>query len=456
MRQLVAVLAQKEGSQAKLARRLDIRVPTLAEYNTGMARGKSLSAQQLNGLYHEIDRALSKVGLPRTLDEATTPAAGQSGKSPTDSTEAKASPRTTAPVKRPLPPSSEPAKRRTAGPVLTLDLSEVAGRQGGQVFVMDLGTQHEPADPSKWTVEADGHLLQLRLGFRMRRTFGANVVFLGGRTFEWWIETLSAPAELAFDGGPLWVAREVTGMAEVATVFAKADVSGRIVGRAIGATGNVTGRSTPALLWRAVERHCGSEERKLSHPLVICGLTHPKVQQLFALAAPTQPPPANNSIGTRSGGLSGLKEGGRQLREIRRLAGDAFVQAMESVSPEDPTGVFAQLMKAPSFRNTYLPLEWRDGLTPAAIEKQMVETPFFASMVSVYHELKGFRAKRQHLALVAPFFPVKVASPTPSQFESSAIASLRIDGETVKVAGVCHSVSTRACENCPENLQKCM
>ena len=278
MRQLVAVLAQKEGSQAKLARRLDIRVPTLAEYNTCMARGKSLSAQQLNGLYHEIDRALSKVGLPRTLDEATTPAAGQSGKSPTDSTEAKASPRTTAPVKRPLPPSSEPAKRRTAGPVLTLDLSEVAGRQGGQVFVMDLGTQHEPADPSKWTVEADGHLLQLRLGFRMRRTFGANVVFLGGRTFEWWIETLSAPAELAFDGGPLWVAREVTGMAEVATVFAKADVSGRIVGRAIGATGNVTGRSTPALLWRAVERHCGSEERKLSHPLVICGLTHPKVQ----------------------------------------------------------------------------------------------------------------------------------------------------------------------------------
>ena len=24
------------------------------------------------------------------------------------------------------------------------------------------------------------------------------------------------------------------------------------------------------------------------------------------------------------------------------------------------------------------------------------------------------------------------------------------------LAGVCHSVSTRACENCPENLQKCM
>jgi hypothetical protein len=84
---------------------------------------------------------------------------------------------------------------------------------------------------------------------------------------------------------------------------------------------------------------------------------------------------------------------------------------MESVSPDEPTLVFAELMKSPSFRNTYLPREWRDGLTPAAIQQQMLETPFVTGMVTVYHELSGFRAKRRHLALFAPHFPVKVCLP---------------------------------------------
>eukprot|EP00966_Prymnesium_polylepis_P145538 3361353-Prymnesium_polylepis.1 len=81
---------------------------------------------------------------------------------------------------------------------------------------------------------------------------------------------------------------------------------------------------------------------------------------------------------------------------------------METVCPDDPVGAFAELMKSPSFRNTYLPKEWRDGLTPAAIRQQMLETPFVAGMVSVYHKLKGWKAKRQHLSLFAPHFPIKM------------------------------------------------
>jgi hypothetical protein len=158
------------------------------------------------------------------------------------------------------------------------------------------------------------------------------------------------------------------------------------------------------------------QERTLRDALAFCGFTHPKVLELLAMSeramsTGAQLPTANNTIGSRKGVLSELMEGGSQLREIRRLAGDAFVAAMESVSPGEPQAVFAELMRAPSFRHTYLPKEWRDGLTTASIQKQMLETPFVAGMVTVYHELRGFRAKRQHLALFAPHFSVKVCLP---------------------------------------------
>lgn len=121
---------------------------------------------------------------------------------------------------------------------------------------MDLGQPLglEQQDDMRWKLEASGHTLQLQPGFRARYTIGARMSQIGGRTFEWWIEQLDAPAELAVHGGALFVAREVTNKTAMASaVHAKADASARIVGRAVGATGSLTGRSSPALLWRAIE-----------------------------------------------------------------------------------------------------------------------------------------------------------------------------------------------------------
>jgi hypothetical protein len=52
-----------------------------------------------------------------------------------------------------------------------------------------------------------------------------------------------------------------------------------------------------------------------------------------------------------------------------------------------------------------LPDEWRNGLTQKAVQEQMLETPFVKSFVGVYRKLKGYRLKRQHLSLFAPYFP---------------------------------------------------
>lgn len=196
---------------------------------------------------------------------------------------------------------------------------------------MDSGLKRNAPD-QRWIINAAGEQLVLRKGMRARYTFGARVSELGGRTFEWWVETLESEVELAYNGGPLWVAREVTAKAAACAIFARADLTGRIIGRAVGRAGNVTGPSTPHLMWRAVERYCGLDKRKFQFELVVCGLTHPKVQELLVLTsgAAQLPQPANNSIGLRAGGLSELKDGGSQLRAIRRLAGDAFVRAMES------------------------------------------------------------------------------------------------------------------------------
>ena len=77
--------------------------------------------------------------------------------------------------------------------MLTLNLSEVASvHQGGQLLILDLGQeQAEPSD-SRWEINAGGETLRLRPGLRARYTFGARSSTLGGRTFEWWVETLSS------------------------------------------------------------------------------------------------------------------------------------------------------------------------------------------------------------------------------------------------------------------------
>ena len=43
-----------------------------------------------------------------------------------------------------------------------------------------------------------------------------------------------------------------------------------------------------------------------------------------------------------------------------------------------------------------------------ALRDAALQLPFVQGMVDVYHNLSGFRAKRQHLALFAPFFPYAV------------------------------------------------
>ena len=94
--------------------------------------------------------------------------------------------------------------------------------------------------------------------------------------------------------------------------------------------------------------------------------------------------------------------------EVGKSAGVAFLEAMESVAPGDPEGAFAQLMNKPSFRNRFLAPEWRDGMGKAAVQERVLKTPFVAEFVKVYHQTRGFRAKRQLLSIFAPHFPYNV------------------------------------------------
>ena len=328
LRELLAWLVQTKcsGSQAALARKLQLRPAFLSEYNTQMARSVKLTSTQLNTYHAKISAAILAAELPTML-----PLAEPGLATPSPSTNASL-PRTQSKCfNNSIPPPTAPPKSNAPVAVLTLNLSEVAGHQGGQVLILDVGQVQEQDPDPRWMLNVKGTPLRLRPGLRARYTFGVRSSALGGRTFEWWIETLVSDAELNHNGGPLWVAREVTGKAaiHVSAVHARSDVGARIIGRAVAAaSGTFTGPSTPALLWRAIERRCELPVLSVRAELVLCGLTHPKVQQLLALASHQFQPNATNAIGTRSGGLSGLKEGGSQLREIRRMAGDAFANAM--------------------------------------------------------------------------------------------------------------------------------
>ena len=81
---------------------------------------------------------------------------------------------------------------------------------------------------------------------------------------------------------------------------------------------------------------------------------------------------------------------------------------MESISRDEPELVFQQLMSAPSFRNRFLTDFQRQIFSPTAVRDRMLEEPFFDGMARVYHALKGWKAKRRHLALFAPYFPWSV------------------------------------------------
>ena len=49
-----------------------------------------------------------------------------------------------------------------------------------------------------------------------------------------------------------------------------------------------------------------------------------------------------------------------------------------------------------------------NGLTEKARQEQLFNTPFVRNFVTVYHKLGTWRAKRQHLCMFAPHYPVEV------------------------------------------------
>ena len=115
--------------------------------------------------------------------------------------------------------------------------------------------------------------------------------------------------------------------------------------------------------------------------------------------------PSLTGFGSRRGGVENL--GVRHLRRVGASAGVAFVQAMESVCPGAPEVAVSQLLHRRCFQR-FLPEHVRKALGEDALRDAALQLPFVAGLVDVFHALEGFRARRQHLALFAPFFPYKV------------------------------------------------
>ena len=409
--------ARSGKSQASLARLIGLEPQRLSEYMSGKGKNGPLSRPELDSRHFELHRALVRVAAPLEIqpgvpDSTTTTAcdaacdaasadAAASAASAASSTVSSSSDASssTAPFKQPSPPPPPKA------PVLTMRLGEVEGaKEGGFVYITALGVA-VGGDP-RWQIErpGGGQPLRLRNGLRGRRTLTARGSSpMAGRSFEWWVDVMDARHDAAHHGGPLWVARELGRHSEVGK---------RIIGRWQGADGRHAGPSSPGLLTKAIAAHCGAEERLL--PIPFTGLIHPAMHELLdaaegaaGLTVPLPPPPMP-SFGARAGGLAKLKPGGSQLHEVGEYAGVAFLEAMESVVPGDPEGVFRELMRRPSFRNQFIPAEWRNGLSKGAIQKQLMDSPFVKGFADVYHALQGFRAKRQHLSMFAPHFPYKV------------------------------------------------
>ena len=348
---------------------------------------------------------------------------------------------------RPAPPKPAPQPpvvgvRRTS--IFEADLTEVedAGA-GGTVHVLSLG--EVVPDDTRWQMQCPrtqgAQMLTLRVGFHASRTVPRGA--LAGRTFDFWVERLDAPQELGLHGGPLWVGRELK------TVGGLLSVGTRVIGRRAGKA------SSPAALWAALSAAAGSSTR-VGNPLAWCGLIHPTVQALFDVAA--APPPQLSlaeiaeraaAVGSRSGGLRGLKEGSSQLRLIGQLGGEAFVQAMKLVSPNEPELVFKQLLQRKEFQLAWLPEQQRAMATKvpchsptasppspsppvshisqsafwhaqSALTKQMLEHPFVKGFVEMYHKMPNWRAQRKHLSLFAPHFTYEVSPSRPAPAAAAA------------------------------------
>ena len=389
------------GKQARLCDAVGMAPAWLSLYKAGKnGRGKELDLSELDTRHSWLRRALERQGLPLETPAAAVPtnlpASGRGGAA--EGGGAAETPQ------QPASKAAATAPLRAA--ILSANLREVQGaKEGGQVHITKLGIA--VADV-RWKMSrpGGGAPLFLRDGLRGQRAFAARQgSTMGGRSFEFWVEPLDARHDPAHHGGPVWVARELTGTLNLGQ---------RIIGRWSQPGSAVhLGPSSPALLVTAISRHCGIGAR--INGMAFTGLIHKSVQELLDVAAESAglmekeaPATPASTFGARSGGLRGLKQGGSRLREVGDAAGIAFLDAMESIAPGDPEGAFAQLMLKPSFRNRFLASEWRDGLGKAAVQEQILRTPFVATFVKTYKELDGYRAKRQLLSLFAPFFPYAV------------------------------------------------
>jgi hypothetical protein len=357
------------GKQVRLCDALNVRSAYISQYKSGKGTHGRMLLSELDKRHRELSNAILRAGLPAEIpDAAELPA------------EVPAAARTKVRAAGTSAPRTQLDGPRAA--VLIVNLKEIEdAHEGGLMHVMNLGVA--VADP-RWQISrpGGGAPLHLRDGLRGQRAFAARQgSSMGGRRFEWWIELLDARHDHVHHGSPLWVARELTGTLTT--------LGHCIIGRWKNpATGRHGGPSSPALLASAVAQHCAAGVR--INGLVFTGLLHPSIQELLDVAAeaaglaqlevPARPVPA---FGARSGGLAGLKPGGSRLREVGDAAGVAFLQAMESISPDDPEGVFAQLMQKPSFRNRFLAPEWRDGLSKEAVQQKMLKTPFVSEFVKV-------------------------------------------------------------------------
>lgn len=318
LRRLVVALTAAT-SQAALAAKISWSQTKLSEYMTGMKKAKHMSASTLSLMHADLTHALRRAGQPCSEMEWMA-AQASAGAPPPPPPQALPS--------LPVPPPSFCPPT----PIWSVDLADEKHHTGGQLYMMAIGAAVAKDDeawafpcPSRGGDDEDT-FLRLRIGLRGRITFGPQVRGLGGRTIEWEIERLHSPIEIGSDSTPLWVAWEVTGI--VQDLLKQRRIIGRAIAR--GGTGHNTGRSTPWLMWRAVEAKFGASK---VDALACCGLTHPKVQALLEVANRAVDKPTPTPFGSRSDGLAGLTQGGSHLRQIAALGYTKLVEALNSICP---------------------------------------------------------------------------------------------------------------------------
>ena len=288
--------------QAGLARELRMSTPELSHFLTGNATRGKIALGQLDRMRKHIYRQLASAELPLKIisPPATSVHLGTKTRARTPSAAAT----DVNPVTR---PSTFP---RSSISILTLNLTEAPGNEGGEVRISNLGSA---VDDPRWQLQVGSRTIFLRDGFRGLRTMGGRSV-LAGRTFEFFIEMLDCPAKPMCHGSPLWVAREYTCSVNDWT-------APRILGRSRGANQKLTGNSSPQLLWNAIAGFF--EVRTRFRGLDHCGLTHPALQDALDAVLPEPTAMESTPFGERKG-KGGLNPDGSWLRQLGALAGDAF------------------------------------------------------------------------------------------------------------------------------------